>query len=78
MSKCTLHDDRKSCTKLCSRVTVGAPSKELRLVFTAFPGPHGEAQFVEAEDSTGRSVNAGQWHQRSDGLVELRIPNGLA
>ncbi|SPF82106.1 hypothetical protein [Pseudomonas phage GP100] len=23
MSKCTLHDESKACTKLCSRLTVG-------------------------------------------------------
>lgn len=34
------------------------------------PGP----RFVEVEDSTGKSVNVGEWVQRPDGYWVLRIP----
>lgn len=48
--------------------------KELRVVFDGPPGvPPG--RFVECEDSLGRSVNAGEWRERADGLWELVIRN---
>ena len=31
--------------------------------------------FVEVETMDGKSVNAGEWHKRADGLWELRIRN---
>lgn len=44
----------------------------LRFVFDQFPCPEG-ARFVEVEDSDGKSVNAGEWRERPDGLVELCV-----
>jgi hypothetical protein len=44
----------------------------LRILFDGPPGPE-SGRFVEVEDSTGRSVNAGEWHERDDGLWELVI-----
>lgn len=46
---------------------------ELRLVFTALPGPGDECVFVEAEDASGRSIKCGEWRERDDGLVELVV-----
>lgn len=44
----------------------------LRIVFDGMPGPEGP-RFVEVEDATGHSVNAGDWRTRPDGLCELVI-----
>ena len=48
----------------------------LHFVCTDFPGPGNECVFVECEDGTGRSINAGEWVRRPDGLVALvtRVP----
>lgn len=41
-----------------------------------FDGPPSQPnpRFVEVEDSTGKSVNVGEWVQRPDGYWVLRIP----
>jgi hypothetical protein len=44
----------------------------LRIVFDGPPSPDG-GRFVEVEDAAGNSVNAGTWHERPDGLWELRL-----
>lgn len=44
----------------------------LHIVFDGPPGPEA-GRFVEVETPDGRSVNAGEWHQRPDGYWELRI-----
>ena len=44
---------------------------DLHIVFTGFPGPANECVFVEVETPDGKSINAGEWRQREDGLVEL-------
>jgi hypothetical protein len=44
----------------------------LHIVFDGSPG-HESGRFVECETPDGKSVNAGKWHERSDGLWELRI-----
>lgn len=45
---------------------------EIRIVFDGPPGPT-SGRFVEVEDEHGRSINAGEWVERDDGLWELRI-----
>ena len=45
----------------------------LHFVCTDFPGPGNECVFVECEDGTGRSINAGEWVRRPDGLVALVV-----
>jgi hypothetical protein len=45
---------------------------ELRIVFDGPPGAV-SGRFVEVETPDGASVNAGEWHERDDGLWELRI-----
>lgn len=43
------------------------------VVFDGPPGPV-SGRFVEAEDATGKSINAGEWIDRGNGLYALRIP----
>lgn len=45
----------------------------LHFVFDGPPGPEG-GRFVECETPDGCSVKAGEWHERADGLWELRVP----
>ena len=42
------------------------------VVFDGPPGPE-SGRFVECEDETGRSINAGEWIDRGNGLWALRI-----
>lgn len=48
---------------------------EPRYIDVVFDGPpsHESGRFVEVEDPSGRSVNAGEWIDRGDGLWALRI-----
>lgn len=46
--------------------------RTLHLVFDRMPD-HDGARFIEAEDASGRSVRAGVWMARTDGLAELVI-----
>ena len=47
-------------------------TKYLDFVFDAMPGPVAP-RFIEVEDDQGKSVSAGEWIQRNDGLVTLRV-----
>lgn len=49
------------------------PSAFLDVVFDG-PPSHDSGRFVEVEDPQGKSVNAGEWIDRKDGLWALRIP----
>jgi len=49
-----------------------AAPQGLRIVFDGPPGPEA-GRFVEVEDTEGRSVNAGEWRERTDGLWELSL-----
>jgi hypothetical protein len=42
------------------------------VVFDGPPGPE-PPRFVEVEDEQGKSINFGEWVQRSDGYWALRI-----
>lgn len=44
----------------------------LRIVFDGPPEPQA-GRFVEVEDVNGKSISAGTWHERPDGLWELRL-----
>lgn len=44
----------------------------LHILFDGPPG-HDGGRFIEVEDDSGKSVNAGPWSQRPDGLWELTI-----
>jgi hypothetical protein len=60
-------------TRNCLCKGYGTPmSRELRIVFDG-PPSHESGRFVEVEDETGHSVNAGEWRERRDGLWELVI-----
>ena len=52
---------------------------ELEALHIVFDGPpsHEAGRFVECETPDGRGLNAGEWHERDDGLWELRIPASL-
>lgn len=53
---------------------LGRPDRgPIHLVFDAFPSPEG-SRFIEAEDEAGKSIKAGEWVSRPDGLVALVIP----
>lgn len=45
-----------------------------------FDGPpsHESGRFVEVEDENGKSINAGEWIDRGNGLWALRIARTLA
>ena len=43
------------------------------VVFDGPPG-HESGRFVEVEDASGKSINYGEWVQRSDGFWVLRLP----
>lgn len=45
---------------------------EIRIIFDG-PPSHESGRFVEVEDADGHSIKAGTWHEREDGLWELRI-----
>lgn len=46
--------------------------ERVHVVFDGPPGPEA-GRFVECETPDGRSINAGDWHKRADGLWELCI-----
>ena len=52
----------------------GKLMEEIRIIFDG-PPSHESGRFVEVEDTEGRSIKLGEWHERDDGLWELRIPN---
>jgi len=54
-------------------VEVTKEDDALHIIFDGPPGPTA-GRFVECENSDGYSVNAGEWHERRDGLWELVIP----
>lgn len=47
--------------------------KSYHVVFDKFPD-HDAPRFIELEDDNGRSISAGEWKKRDDGLVELVLP----
>jgi hypothetical protein len=49
------------------------PPQHIDIVFDGPPGPT-SGRFVEVEDPSGRSIKAGEWINRPDGMSVLRIP----
>jgi len=45
---------------------------ELRVVFYGPPGSQA-GRFVTCEDASGNRVDAGEWHERGDGMWELIV-----
>lgn len=54
-----------------------AQGSALHVVFDGPPGPE-SGRFVECETPDGRSINAGEWQQRPDGLWQLVVPGKIA
>lgn len=54
---------------------VEARASRLGVVDIVFDGPpsRGFGQFVEVEDSSGKSINLGEWVERADGYWVLRL-----
>ena len=46
--------------------------KAINIIFDGPPGPEA-GRFVEVETDDGKSINAGEWIEREDGLWALRI-----
>ncbi len=44
----------------------------IHFLFDGPPGPEGP-RFIESETPDGKSINAGEWHERPDGFWELRV-----
>ena len=44
----------------------------INIIFDGPPAPE-SGRFIEVETDDGRSINAGEWTQREDGLWALRI-----
>ena len=49
-----------------------SPCSAINIVFDGPPGPEA-GRFVEVETDDGKSINAGEWIKRPDGLWALRI-----
>ena len=47
--------------------------EEIHIIFDG-PPSHESGRFVEVEDGHGKSINTGEWRERSDGLWALVIP----
>lgn len=47
-------------------------SKPINIIFDGPPAPE-SGRFVEVETDDGKSINAGEWIERKDGLWALRI-----
>ncbi len=47
-------------------------SKAINIIFDG-PPSHKSGRFVEVETDDGKSINAGKWVERDDGLWALRI-----
>lgn len=54
------------------KVAGQAASEVIAIVFDG-PPAHQSGRFVEVEDASGASINAGEWSERVDGLWELKI-----
>lgn len=64
---------RKEVAKLEDHWRSGGAPQSVDLVFDGPPGPEG-GRFVEAEFSgSQRSLSAGRWVERPDGLWALRV-----
>ena len=47
-------------------------NQPINIIFDGPPGPE-SGRFVEVETDDGKSINAGEWIERKDGLWALRI-----
>lgn len=63
-----------ACPAHCGPQKPETVTSEIRVIFDG-PPSHESGRFVEVEDTEGRSINVGEWHERDDKLWELRIPD---
>jgi len=63
--------ERLLCEKCVGALNRAFAAEPVFIIFDGSPGPARECCFVEVEDSEGRSVGAGEWKQRDDGLWSL-------
>jgi hypothetical protein len=70
-------EERAAALPTTEQPSEGVERSMLHVVFDG-PPSHESGRFVECETPDGRSVNAGEWHERADGLWELRIQTAPA
>lgn len=58
--------------RIAESTIAARPRAAINVVFDGPPGPEA-GRFVEVETDDGRSINAGNWSERPDGLWSLRI-----
>lgn len=68
-----LDTDISTLLSVPSRAEAIGARTNYHIVFDGFPAPDGP-RFVELENDAGRSISAGEWNRRADGLTELVIP----
>lgn len=70
------HERRVKWLELAARaeqvIAARRPAQPINVVFDG-PPSHESGRFVEVETDDGRSINAGEWSERPDGLWSLRI-----
>ena len=59
-------------TQAANPNTCEATGSAINIIFDGPPGPE-SGRFVEVETDDGKSINAGEWIERPDGLWGLRI-----
>ncbi len=47
-------------------------NQAINIIFDGSPS-HGSGRFIEVETDDGKSINAGEWIEREDGMWALRI-----
>ena len=68
-----LHMDRETlAADIVEELMKRAFAKPINIIFDGPPGPEA-GRFVEVETDDGKSLNAGEWSQRTDGLWSLRV-----
>lgn len=65
-------DEAAVRTHVAEQIEEVLRSRPINVVFDG-PPSHASGRFVEVETDDGRSINAGEWRQRDDGLWSLRI-----
>ena len=55
-----------------TKTAVAFLARQIDVVFDGPPGPE-PGSFVEVEDEAGRSIDVGEWIERTDGMWALRL-----
>jgi len=79
--KCSICHSEMYLGNICPKCSLGQDTgMAINIIFDGPPGPEG-GRFVEVETDDGKSIDAGKWIKRADGLWALRIvslPNSQA